>query len=170
MDAYLAIASRREVRDYAPERLDSETERRILEAGRVTGSAQNRQPWRFHVVRTPELRERLAELVYEPGNVRGAALVVALVVFGRGPTAFDAGRAAQNMLLAAWAHGVGSSPNGVVDHDAAGELLGLGEGERIAIVLTFGRPARPSDPARRTPDAWIARANRKPYDQVVREL
>ena len=170
MDAYLAIASRREVRDYAPEPLDPETERRILEAGRVSGSGQNRQPWRFDVVRTPELRERLADLVYEPGNVRGAALVVALVVFGRGPTAFDAGRAAQNMLLAAWAHGVGGSPNGVTDHDAVGELLGLGEGERVAIVLTFGRPARPSDPARRTPEAWIARANRKPYDQVVREL
>ena len=170
MDAYLAIVSRREVREYASQPLEPAVERRILEAGRITGSAQNRQQWRFDVVRTPALRERLAELVYEPGNVRGAALVVALVVFGRGPTAFDAGRAAQNMLLAAWAHGVGGSPNGVTDHDAVGELLGLGEGERVAIVLTFGRPARPSDPARRTPEAWIARANRKPYDQVVREL
>jgi hypothetical protein len=43
-----------------------------------------------------------------PGNARGAALVVAIVASGRGPTAFDVGRAAQNMMLAAWEEGVGS--------------------------------------------------------------
>ena len=169
MDAYLAIVSRREVRAYAPEPLPPEVERRILEAGRVTGSANNRQNWRFEILRSAGARERAAAAVYEPGNVRGAALVVALVVFGRGPTAFDAGRAAQNMLLAAWAHGAGSSPNGVSDHDAMGALLELDEGERTAIVLTFGLPARPADPARRSPEEWIARADRKPYDEVVRE-
>jgi len=170
VDAYLAIVSRREVREYADRALEPGVERRILEAGRVAGSGQNRQPWRFDVVRTAALRERLAELVYEPGNVRGAALVVALVVFGKGPTAFDAGRAAQNMLLAAWAHGIGGSPNGVADHDGIVPLLGLAEGERTAIVLTFGHPARPVDPARRTPEEWVARANRKPFEAVVREL
>jgi hypothetical protein len=50
--------------------------------------------------------------VSEPGNVRGAALVVALLVGGKGHLSFDAGRCAQNMLLAAWNDGVGGSPNG----------------------------------------------------------
>jgi hypothetical protein len=37
-------------------------------------------------------------------------------------------------------------------------------------VLTFGYPAKPRDPARRSAEEWVARANRKPFDEVVREL
>jgi nitroreductase len=170
MDVHLALASLRAVREYAPRPLPAEVERRILEAGRATGSSRNRQAWRFDVVRSSEVRERLAELVYAPENVRGAALVVVVVVFGKGPTTFDGGRATQSMALAAWNDGVGSCPNGVADAGGAAALLGLGEDERIATVLTFGFPARPVDPERRTPEEWIARLDRKPADEVVREL
>jgi len=170
MDASLALATLRAVREYAPRPLPPEVERRILEAGRATGSSRNRQAWRFDLVRSPEARERLAGLVYAPENVRGASLVVAVIVFGKGPTTFDAGRAAQSMALAAWNDGVGSCPNGVADADEAATLLGLGEDDRIATVLTFGFPARPLDPARRSADEWLAGLDRKPYDEVVREL
>ena len=51
MDAYLAVVSKREVRDYAPRPLEPAAERRILEAGRVAGSSKNRQGRRFVVVR-----------------------------------------------------------------------------------------------------------------------
>ena len=43
MDAYLAVVSKREVREYAPREIEPDVERRILEAGRVTGSSKNRQ-------------------------------------------------------------------------------------------------------------------------------
>jgi nitroreductase len=49
MDTWLAVASRREVRDYADRELPEEIVRRILDAGRVAGSAQNRQPCPFYV-------------------------------------------------------------------------------------------------------------------------
>ncbi len=45
MDAFLAIASKRDTRRYADAQIPQEVERRILEAGRVSGSARNRQPW-----------------------------------------------------------------------------------------------------------------------------
>ena len=117
-----------------------------------------------------ERREALAELVYAPGNIRGAQLVVAIVVSGKGPVSLDAGRCAQSMLLAAWDDGVGSCPNGMTDADAVGELLGLAEGERAAIVLSFGYPARPRDPAARSPEEWSARANRRPLDELVERI
>ena len=167
VDAYLAIASKREVRTYADRPLLDDVERRILDAGRVSGSSRNRQQWTF-VVLGPETRERAAETVYAPGNLQGAALSVAVVMRGRGPTSFDAGRAAQNMMLAAWNDGVGSCPNGVADHDRMAELLGLGDDERVTIVLSFGYPARPVDPERRSAEEWIERADRKPFDDVVR--
>ncbi len=167
MELWLAIASRREVRDYADLPIPDEVRLRILEAGRLAGSGRNAQPWRFIVVESPERREQLAGLVHASGNVRGAQLVVAIAVSGKGPVSFDAGRCAQNMMLAAWDQGVGSCPNGMPDPDAVAGLLGLGEGERPAIVLTFGYPARPRDASSRSAEEWSARANRKPLDELV---
>jgi nitroreductase len=170
VDGYLAIVSRREVREYADRPIDTEARRRILEAGRVSGSSANKQQWRFLVVESDEKRARIAELVYASGNVEGAKLVVAFVTRGKGPTSFDAGRAAQNMMLAAWNEGIGSCPNGMPDRDAVGELLGLHAGEEPAIVLTFGYPAREVDPEARSPHEWVKRANRKPFDEVVQTI
>lgn len=170
MDAWLAIASRREVRAYADRPIPAEVEERVLDAGRLAGSGQNRQPWTFYVLESGELVERVAETVFAPDNLLGAALVVAITVSGKGPLAFDAGRAAQNMLLAAWDEGVGGCPNGMTDSDKTGELLGLSEEERPAIILSFGYPAKPRDPESRSADDWSRRANRRPLDQLVRRI
>jgi nitroreductase len=168
MDAYLGIVSRREVRDYAAGPLEPEVEHRILEAGRLAGSAKNRQPWTFLVVRDDAAVEAVAESVFEPGNIRGAAFVVA--VHMAGGAGIDAGRAVQNMLLAAHAHGVGSCPNGISDRVGLNRALRLDDDATVTTVLSFGLPAKPRDPARRSPEQWIERANRKPFDDVVREI
>jgi nitroreductase len=169
MDAYLAIVSKREVRSYRDEPLPEPVVRRILDAGRVSGSSKNRQQWTFVVV-GEESVPRLAEGVYRATNLLGAALVVAIVTYGRGPTAFDAGRVAQNMMLAAWNEGVGSCPNGVADHDLLAGELGLDEESRVTIVLSFGYPARAWDLERRSPEEWVERADRRPRDEVVRDI
>src|SRR5690242_9406282 len=102
MDTWLAVASRREIREYDDRELPEDVVRRILDAGRLAGSAKNRQPWQFLIVESPEAREQLAEAVYEPANVRGAKLVVAILA----KASLDTGRAMQNMLLVAWNDGV----------------------------------------------------------------
>ena len=56
------------------------------------------------------------------------------------------------------------------DPEAVGRLLDLEEGERPAIVLTFGYPARTRDPQLHTAVEWIERADRKPFDDVVHRL
>ena len=133
MDAFLALASKREVRGYSDRPVPDAAVRRILEAGRIAGSSRNRQPWRFLVVGDPGVRERVAEAVFAPGNVRGAALVVAVAVRGGGP-------------------------------------VGLEEDERPVIVLTFGYPAGARDRQRRSPEEWVAGADRKASGEVVRRL
>jgi len=165
LDTFLAIASKRDERRYADAPIPAELTERILDAGRLAGSARNRQPWRFVVVETSERVERLAAAVYAPDNIRGAALVLALV--GQG---FDLGRCAQNMMLAAWNEGVVSCPNGIANPEAAAGALDLGSGEEIGIVLSFGYPARPRDPLSRPPAEWSARANRSPLAQLVRRI
>jgi nitroreductase len=170
MDTLLAIASRRDERRTLPEPLPPELTRRLLDAGRLSGSSRNAQPWTF-VVPTSRVRiEELARAVSVPDNVLGAGLVVAVLVHGKGPVLFDAGRAAQSMLLAAWAEGLASCPNGVTDAELARTVLGAEEDETPVIVLSFGLPERPRDAELHTADEWSARANRKPIDEVVRWL
>ena len=162
MDPYLAIASKRDERLYADTPIADDVRQRILDGGRLSGSSKNRQRWEFVVV-SGEARERLAEAVYAPENVRTAALVVAIVGEAGG---FDAGRCAQNMMLAAWGDGVVSSPNGARDADAAAEICG---GE-VRAILSFGYPARPRDPGSRSAEEWSEQANRKPLSELVREV
>jgi nitroreductase len=170
VDVRLAAASKRDERRYAARPVDPEVARRILEAGRVTSSARNGQPWSFVVIARPETREEAAASVYLGRLVRDAGLAVALAVRPRGGLyLFDAGRAAQQMMLVAWGEGLISCPNGVADPDRLSAALGLDPDERPVVVLTFGHPERPHRPERRSPEEWTARAQRRPYDDVVRE-
>jgi nitroreductase len=159
VDVYTAIASKRDERRYADRPIPDELVTRILDAGRLAGNSQNRQDWEFVVVSD---RDALGETVYAPGNVRTAALAVAIVC----PRALDVGRAAQNMMLAAWGDGIVSCPNGVRDAEAAERIVGA----KPAIVLSFGYPARPRNPESRSAEEWSRRANRKPLDEVVRRV
>jgi len=160
MDTFLAIASRREVRDYTDRPIPEEIVHRILDAGRLAGSSRNSQQWEFVIVHD---HDAMAQAVYAPDNVRGATLVVAIV---GSAFPFDKGRAAANMMLAAWNEGVGSCPNGISDTEAAERIAGA----PVGIVLSFGYPAKPVDPNARTAEAWSARAKRKAYSEVVREV
>jgi nitroreductase len=161
VDVYLAIASKRDERAYAGTPVPADVQQRILDAGRLSGNSKNRQRWEFVVV-SGDAKERLADAVYEPGNLRGATLVVAIVGEAGG---FDVGRCAQNMMLAAWGEGVTSCPNGVRDADLAAEICGA----EVRAILSFGYRATPRDPARRSAEEWSAQANRKPLAELVRE-
>src|SRR6266404_9460779 len=156
MDTFLAIASRREVRDYTDRPIPEEIVHRILDAGRLAGSSRNSQQWEFVIVHD---HDAMAQVVYAPDNVRGATLVVAIA---GSAFPFDKGRAAENMMLAAWNEDVGSCPNGISDAAAAERIVGA----PVGIVLTFGYPAKPRDPNSRSADEWSANAKRKPFDEV----
>jgi nitroreductase len=170
VDVSLAIASKRDVRRYDPRPIPEDLLARILDAGRLSGNARNVQPWEFVVATAQADRDRLAQVVYSPGNLTGAAAAVAIAIRGGEMQALDAGRAAQNMMLAAWNEGVVSCANGVARHDAAAEVLSLAPDQRTALIISFGYPVQTRDPERRTPEQWSARAKRLPLDAMVRRL
>ena len=159
MDTFLVIASKRDVRHYAETPVPDDVRRRILDAGRLSGSGKNRQDWEFVVVETAQ--EELARAVFAPPNVASARFVVAIV---GGARPFDVGRAAQNMMLAAWNEGVASTPNGVADEETATRICG----GHVRMVLSFGYPATPRNPTTRSAEDWSSRANRKSLADVVR--
>jgi nitroreductase len=169
MDTYLAVASKRDWRSYADRPVPEDVQRRILDAGRLAGSSKNVQPWRFVVVESDEAKQRIAAVVYASSNIETCAFAVAIAT-GDGRYPFDAGRAMQNMFLAAWNDGVVSCPNGIKDPEAAAQALGLEDGWLPVNIPSFGYPKRPLEPESKSAGEWSAEANRKPLDELIRRI
>jgi len=165
MSAYLAVISKREVRRYIDDEIPADVIERMLQAGRATGSARNRQPWRFYVIRNREMLDQLAETVSAPGNLKGCPLAIAVVMTL--PQPFDAGRAAQNVALSAWADGVGSCPNTPRDLPAIRRLLKLEEDWEVPTILSLGYPAEALRPRGTDPEAILERIDRKPLSELT---
>jgi nitroreductase len=160
METWTAIRTVRVVRRFADRPLAPEHLDRILNAARRTGSSKNDQDWAFIVVRD---RDRLAELAAVgpyAGHLAGAAAAIALVAPQADDT-WDLGRAAQDMVLAAWELGIGSVPATVYEPALASRLLGLPDGWRCPYLLSFGYPADP---------AVLARPNRPGGRKALAEI
>ena len=107
------------VREFDDKPISDDLLRRIVEAGHLTASSMNLQPWHFVVVTS---RESLRELGAMIGTGRyvasaGAAIVVAYERDSEYGVS-DASRAIQSMILVAWAEGVGSNWTGFGGLDA----------------------------------------------------
>jgi len=142
MDVFDAVRTVLAVRGYQDRPIADDVVRRIVEAGRLTGSSMNRQPWRFVVVRDRDTLRRLGELARSGPYIAGAPLAIAVAIekaskFG----VSDASRAIQSMVLTAWADGVGSNWAGFGGLDAVGELLGVPSSYEVLAVIPFGYPA-----------------------------
>jgi nitroreductase len=158
MDAYHCIITKRDTRVYADKPIPPEALQRILQAGRMAGSAKNTQPWRFILLEERARKEELAACGQFAAHMPSAAAVVAIVM-PKESRDFDAGRAAQNMMLAAWAEGITSCPVAMHDQECAQRVLGVPEGHRVSIVIAFAYP--PTAP--RAPGV-----PRVPLDELVR--
>lgn len=165
MDAYLDIVSVRVVREYADRPISDGSLQRILEAGRVAGSSGNRQEWRFYVVRDRAKLEELSENVFTPSNLTGCQVAIGLTTSAKGT--FDVGRCAQNMILAAWSEGIGSSPNGARDAGRVRHALGVPAEETLGTILSFGYPLHPTTPREDDVEGILRRVKRKPLEDLV---
>lgn len=167
MDAYLAVVSKREVRAYEDRAVPEDVLERILEAGRATGSSKNTQPWRFIVVADQQRLVELAKSVSRPANLERCPVAIAIAMTAGGP--FDAGRAAQNMMVAAWDLGVGTCPNTPRDSDAIHRALAVPDGVKVVTIISLGYPAEGEPRPRRNarPKRVLARIRRAPLAQLV---
>ena len=169
MVTWQAINSVRVVREFADRPLRPDHLTRILNAGRRTGSSKNEQRWIFIAVQDREHLRELAAVGRYGGHLAGAAAAIALVTPDpNGPRGksimWDLGRAAQNMVLAAWELGIGSAPATVYDHKLSGKLLGLPADHDCSFIMSFGYPADLS--ALTAPNRA---GGRRSLDEVARE-
>ena len=165
-DELLRVLRRlRAVREYTSEPIAQEVIEDILEVGRWSGSSANRQPCEVVVVRDPDVRRKFGDWVARPAATAG---VVFLIVSTGDSAAFDEGRLAERLLLAAAAHGLGSTVATLKNEGpaAAKQLLGIPEERRAIFIVAVGhtdveaRRARPSNPSARKPMSEFAHWDR----------
>jgi len=167
MDAYRCIVSKRDLRRYTPTAIERPALLQILEAGRRSGSARNRQPWEFIVVTDPAALGDLARGGRFAGHLARAAAGIALLVDSPGAL-FDAGRCAQNVMLAAWNLGIASCPVGLRDDGEVRRILHLPERAVLATTIALGYPdPRGRSRAERLALAVVAQGGRKPLESLV---
>lgn len=148
MDVFEAIQTRRSIRSFLPDAIPIETLKRILEAGRLAPSANNRMPWNFIVVTDAEKRKAIAE-----SGVYGKFLVESpVVIVGCGDRktaskwyAVDTTIALENMVIAATAEGVGSCWIGSFNEGTVRNLLKVPEDYSIVALLAMGYPKEDLD-------------------------
>ncbi len=164
MDTYQSILSLRSVRQFDLSRsIEEAALRRILQAGRMSGSSKDSQPWWFIVIRDRARLQALAKTGDYAQHLAGAAFAVAIVFdpkFYRGE--FDSGRAVQNMMLAAWNDGLGSCIASMHREDECKAMLGVPHELRLQHIISFGYPLPPEQTIPAAP-----KRRRKPLDEIV---
>jgi nitroreductase len=143
MEVFDAVRTLLAVRGYQDKPIPEAVVRRIVEAGRLTGSGMNRQPWHFIVVRERETLRSLGAVASSGSYVAQAALAIVVATDKTRFAVSDASRAIQSMLLTAWADGVGSNWVGFGGLEKAKPLLDVPAGLEVLAILPFGYPARP---------------------------
>ena len=130
------------VRSYQDKPVPDAVVRRILEAGRLTGSGMNGQPWHFIVVRERETLRQLGALASGGPYIAKAPLAVVVAIDKSRFAVSDASRAIQSMLLVAWADGVGSNWVGFGGLDKVKPVLDIPPALDVLAILPLGYPAR----------------------------
>ena len=141
MDVYDAVLTRLTVREYKPDAVPDDVVGRLLEAGRLSPSSQNLQPWHFIVIRDAATIKRLGEMATQGPFLGDAPLAIAVVTDDTPRAPLDAGRAIQQMELVAWEAGMGTCFIGIRDADqnaAIKEVLGIPAHLVLLTILPFG--------------------------------
>jgi nitroreductase len=120
----------------------SRKSQRIVEAGRLTGSSMNGQPWHFIVVENRETLRRLGALARTGPYIAQAPVAVVVAIEPTRYAVSDGSRAIQAMILTAWAEGVGSNWVGFLGMAEVKPLLGIPDEVEVLAILPFGYPAQ----------------------------
>ena len=158
-EVFEAVRTVLAVREYEARPIPGDVLRRIAEAGRLTASGGNQQPWHFVFVTDRQVLQELGRLVKTaPYIATAAAAIVAAGERDNAITVADVSRAIQSMILTAWADGVGSNWTGFASLDPVRETVGLPDTYKVFAVLPLGYPAR---------KVGKGLKNRKPPNEVL---
>jgi nitroreductase len=143
MDTLEAIRTVLAVRSFKDTPIPASIVRDIVEAGRLTASSQNGQPWHFIVVQDKETLQKLGQLAPTGRYIAQAPLAIVVAMDQSRFAVSDGSRAIQDMILAAWSQGIGSNWVGFNNLPQVNSLLGIPQDVSVLAILPFGYPAQP---------------------------
>ena len=175
MSNFLELCKQRQsCRDYTGELVEHEKLVNCIEAGRLSPSACNSQPWSFCVAESPEAIEKIARSTQATGanpftSKAGAFIVVVeehavLMQRIRGfvdsqhYAKNDIGGAIMSICLEAQDQGLGTCIIGLYDREIIREVFDIPADKRIAMVIALGYPANPA----------VRPKVRKPFEEIAR--
>lgn len=142
MEVYDAVRTVLAVRQYQSKSVPADVIHRILEAGRLTASASNKQPWHFILVDDKETINKLASLASTGPYIAQAPMAIVVAV-EPGPFGLsDGSRAIQSMVLTAWGEGIGSNWVGFAGMDQIRPVLGIPDTLDVICILPMGYPVK----------------------------
>jgi nitroreductase len=141
METFEAIRTVLAVRHFKDVPIPDPIIRQIVEAGRLTASGGNSQPWHFIVVRDKETLRQLGQLVRTGRYIPQAPLAIVVAMDPSSIAVSDGSRAIQDMILAGWSQGVGSNWVGYNNLSEVNSLLGIPQEVSVLAILPFGYPA-----------------------------
>lgn len=161
------VKGRRSIRRYEEKEVSESDLQKILESVQWSPSWANTQCWEIIAVKDSTIKEELVEKSF-PKNPAAKAIVQAPVVLalcGKVKSAgyykdeamtkfgdwmlFDLGIASQSICLTAYDLGLGTVIVGNFNHDQAGEILKVGEGYEVVVLIPLGYPAKDSPAPKR---------------------
>jgi nitroreductase len=159
----------RQIRQFTAEPPTDEQIDAIVDAARWSGSSENSQPWRFIVMRDRDALQRIHDAgLPQTRSLATAQAAIAIAMPGKDSTinAYDEGRAAERMLIAASFLGLGAGIAWVTApvRPAVSEILGLPWDRFVRTIVVVGNPTEEA----KTPKSRPGKA-RLPREQVIFE-
>jgi nitroreductase len=157
------VLDRRSIRRYEPKEIPREVLDNILEAGRQAPSAANKQPWHFIVLTDSEIKKELSRGLFNRFIKEAPVTIVGCahkdLIAGKW-SSVGTTIALQNMVVAAWAMGVGSCWIGDFNEEKVKKLLSIPENWNIIALVSFGYPAEKPQPRKKKPVEEIVGFNK----------
>ena len=158
METFEAVRTVLAVREYQDKPIPADVIHKIIEAGHLTASSMNKQPWHFIVVENRDTLQKLGHIASTGPYTAQAALAIVVVIEKTKFAVSDASRAIQSMILTGWAEGVGSNWVGFMGFDTIHSLLDIPDDLDVLAILPFGYPAH---------DIGQGHKQRKPLSEVA---
>ena len=156
MEVYECVTSLSSVRSYVGGEVPGKVVTEVMEAGRLAPSAHNNQPWEFVLVEDRGMLRQMGQYCTSGSFIVQAAFAVVLLVDPQSKWhQVDGTRAAQNMVLVGWSHGLGSCWIGRIEKEELKECLAVPKELDILTVLPFGyfdKGLIPAGKSRKSPD------------------
>lgn len=172
------IRNRQSDRKYSSKPVEAEKLERILEAGRLSPSACNAQPWKFVVVTDPQVLAEVADAASEKTLgmntfLKQAPLLIVIVrekanitsriggtIKDKDYSRIDIGIAAENICLQATAEGLGSCMIGWFNENRIRKILGIPAEKRIELIVSLGYAESEKREKRRKPAETVISFNK----------